>query len=351
MSITTDTQTKTQAARIELDKHLDEATRKLAEQWGVAWHEISAEWAAALDELLSHVDAGEWPTQGQIARATRAQRALAVTAEKLEKLNKQAGVTITGSLKDIAEHAAKVQRDLALTQAPLTLTAGELAASIDWARVNAKALDAIVKRTTRQVESSLRPLPREQQQVMKSALIRGVAAGESPRETAATMLRRLNGVFDGGRQRAEVIARTEMIDAHRAAAHASMKANRDLLSGWEWSCEHGPRSCGACLAMDGKRFGVDEPGPLGHQCCRCSALAVLKTWKELGFDGIEEPDKTRKLGPEWFDEQSPATQKQILGAKRLKALRDGDLTWDQMAVRRSTDGWRNSYALRPLADL
>ena len=145
----------------------------------------------------------------------------------------------------------------------------------------------------------------------------------SPREAARIMLRRLGGVFDGGRWRAENIARTEMLDAHRASALAARKANTDLLSGWEWSATLDRRTCPACLAMDGQRFDTETPGPEGHQQCRCTALPITKSWRDLGFN-VDEPVSTRKSGREWFDEQPEEVQLDVMGPGRLAAVASGD---------------------------
>lgn len=260
MSITADTLAKARSLRVVLDKTVDATTRDLVKAWSGAWHEIADEWASAVDELVQLGD-GDWPTQTQVLRAKRAQKAMQAAREALDDLAKTSGVRILRDVSQLAEDTDLWEQRLALSQLP------QHGVTVDWSRLDSKALAAIVKRTTQQVESLLRPLPAEQAAVMRQALIRGIAVGDNPRQAAALMLQRVGGVFDGGRFRAENIARTEMLDASRAAAKAARLANSDVLRGWMWMATKSSRSCPACLAMDGQVFDLDTPGPEGHQQC------------------------------------------------------------------------------------
>nr|WP_279588640.1 phage minor head protein [Brooklawnia cerclae] len=184
---------------------------------------------------------------------------------------------------------------------------------------------------------------------MRSTLIRGVAIGQNPLDAADLMLERLHGSFLGGLHRAEVIARTEMLDAWRASGTQSrLTVGTDVLDAVMWSAQKSGKTCPACLAMDGTRFPIDTEGPNDHQCGRCSFIPVTKTWEELGFPGLKEPTATYVTGREWFDKQSGRTQERIMGAERLRRLRSGELDWDAMAVTRRSEAWRDSIGVRPL---
>ena len=84
--------------------------------------------------------------------------------------------------------------------------------------------------------------------------------------------------------------------------------------------------------------------------CRCTALPVTKTWAELGFPDIDgdNPASAVPDAKAWFDDQPETVQRDIMGSRRLDAYRDGRLAWGDMAVRRSTDGWRDSYVNTPV---
>jgi len=338
VSVNAKTVRRLNAVRIALNSRVDATTRALAQGWGRAFEEISDEWSAAIDELLRIGD-GEWPSRAQIARAGRASRAMRATIARLEALSQAAGVTVSGELADLVRMADDWEKALVGSQLPSV---------IDWARVDPAAVDAIIKRTTGRVESRLRPLPAEQAAVMKQTLIRGVLVGDNPKAAASEMLKRLGGNFDGGRRRAEVITRTEMISAHREAALASRGANADVLKGWMWTATKSDRTCPACLAMDGREFAVDASGPDGHPCCRCTAVPITKSYRDLGLD-VDEPPSEYQSGRDWFAEQPRSTQIRIMGAERLRRLDVGDLGWDDLPIRLENPDWRPSYVVRPLA--
>jgi len=330
---------RARTVRLELDATVDAATRDLAQAWSGAWEEIADEWAQAVDELLSGRD-GVWPSRATVLRAQRARRAMDAAREALDELAKTSGVRILRDVSPLASAAAVWEERIALAQ----LADG---VSVDWTRVDEQALKAIVKRSTTRVEAATRRLPREQAAVMKQVLIRGVAVGDNPRTAASLMLKRLGGAFDGGRRRAETIARTELLDAHRYGARASRMANADTLKGWQWLCALSARTCPACLGQHGQVFPVDEPGPLDHVNGRCTAVPVTKSMRELGFD-VDDPADALPDAKAWFDAQPEQVQADMMGAERLRRLKSGDLAWDDLAVRRENPDWRASFVVRPL---
>lgn len=339
MTITSETLVIARTMRIKLDATVDQATRDLAAAWSGAWDEIADEWAEALDELVQLAD-GDWPTQVQINRARRAQKAMQAAREQLDDLGRLTGIRILRDVSQLAADAALWEERLAVSQLPGSLT-------VDWSRVDADALAAIVRRTSQQVTASTRPLPAHQQAVMRQTLMRGITVGDNPRQAASLMLARLEGVFDGGRRRAETIARTELLDATRAAAHGARMANSDVLRGWMWMATKSARTCPACLAMDGQVFDLGTPGPEGHPSCRCTAAPLTKSMRDLGFD-VDEPVDIYQAGRDWFDEQPEKVQAAIMGPERLRRLRDGSLSWDDIPLKKSNPGWRDSIGIRPL---
>ncbi len=281
------------------------------------------------------------------SRAARAQKALQHAAEQLDALGKTAGVSIKGKVIDLVKEADHWVDVMAASQMPKGSWTG---AGLSWTEPNTRAIDAIVKRSTQQVESLLRPLSREAQREMKTALIRGVAAGQNPRVAAKRMIRQTKGAFDGGLPRAQNIAQTEMLDAARASALESRKAN-PAVTGWIWWADLSSRTCGSCLAMHGSVHPADEPGPLDHVRGRCSAVPKTLTWKELGLD-IKEPEHVKvQSGKEWFDKQPEKVQREIVGPTRLKALNDGRIEFSDLAVRRTNGQWRDSFAMPAVASL
>lgn len=341
MPINSRTLARIATLRVSIDRLVDAATRDLVRAWGRAWQEIVVEWQAAVTELLASAPGeDEWLARRLILRAEKAQAALTVTAGKLEELGRLAGVRVEKDLPALAEAVLDAMDDLVTSQLPKGFT-------VSWTRVPADELDWMVRRTTQQITSTLWPLSADTQAAMRSVLIRGVMVGDNPRSAARLLLRRLQVAFNGGQARAVNIMRTEMLDATRSAALASRQRNRDVLAGWRWQATLSARTCPSCLAMHGTLHDIDEPGPYDHQSGRCVGVPVVKPWRELGIDQDEPADRLPD-GQKWFDRQPAAVQKEILGPGRYAAYKRGDMAWADMAVRRSTPGWRDSYVPAPV---
>lgn len=340
MAITPTTIRLVKALRRELLKITDQQVRDLVAAWANAWDEVAGELELAVLDLAARAEDGRI-TRGQVLRSRRLASALDVIGRSLTGLADQTGVRIVADLPDVVDAAGRAQAEIIDSQLPKA-ERGNLNA---WDRVDLRQIDAIVNRTTEQIASNLWPLSSEAQGAIRRELVRGVAAGANPRETANRMVQRTQGEFNGGLTRALTIARTETLDAHRAAAKVSHDANADVLGGWIWLTDLrvSPPPCPACLGMAGTEHPLSEPGPLGHQNCRCSRMPHTKTWAELGIEGMDEPESQVPDAADWFASQDVATQKKILGPARYDAWKRGEYPMSAWAERHSTEGWRDSY--------
>lgn len=335
--------------RVAMLAPVDATAQSLVAAWGMAWNELAAEWDAALADLVAASKDGRWPSRRQVSRAQRARKAMELTRAALMDLSRTLPVVVAQALPTMTADAAAWSDRLAASQYPPQAgTTAQVVATFN--RVDAAALDTIVRRTTEQVTSLSQPLSAQAEQAMRSVLVRGVALGDNPRRAAQVMLDRVEGAFNGGRNRALVIARTEMLDAHRAAGMAQDKANADVLQGWQWVASLDRRTCPSCLAKHGTVHDLDEPGPYDHQQGRCARVPLAKSWRDLGFD-IEEPTSVLPDAKAWFDGLPDEDQVAIMGKPRLALLRSGKASWDDLTVKRTTSGWRDSWAPRPVSDL
>lgn len=334
-----DTLSTALAAKLALDGVVDAATLNMATAWGAAWDRLTLEFRDAIDAILTAND-GVWPSRTKILRARRAQEALTAAADAISKLSATADAIITRYLAVLMTQAGHWEQAIIGTQLP---------PGYPVVKFPTVALNKIVERTTRTVHKLTKPLSRESVAWMKVELVKGVAVGDHNRAVATSILSRVGTAFNGGLTRARVIARTEMIDAYRAAEREIRSANPDVVQGWVWISALDRRTCPACVGMHGSIHPADEPGPLGHQCCRCTAAPKTATWRDLGIDLDEPPELRVETGPEWFEQQPVTVQKSILGKGRYDAWAAGDIDWSDMVVRRSNDGWRDSYVTAPLA--
>src|SRR5699024_7435562 len=138
--------------------------------------------------------------------------------------------------------------------------------------------------------------------------------------------RRVEDRWDYSLSRAMTVSRTEIIDAHRAAARETEQANSDVLAGWEWSTHLDNRTCRACISMHGRRFPLDQAGPEGHQNCRCARRPVPKSWRDLGIN-LPDTTPTREDREREVDDflagLSAEELQRILGQRGLAAYEAG----------------------------
>lgn len=343
MAITEATLGEVDALRARISSTVDATTRQLVVAWADAWDELSGLWREAVLELTQAAVDGSWPSRRAVLKAERAAAALEASRASLEQLARQAGITITGNLPKIVNDSLTGQARIYGSQLP----PGEL---LDFAVLEQRTVEAIVKRSTQQVTSLSRPVAPATTQAIKQTLIRGIAVGDNPRAAARKMVERVNGAFEGGLNRAMVIARTEMLDASRTAGFELDKANTDVLAGWEWACALDDRTCPACWSMHGRRFPLSQPGPEDHQQGRCARLPATLSWRELGFN-IPEPGSILPDAQRTFNALPQDTRVAIMGKARLDLLDSGRVQWGDLAGKRSTTGWRDSWAPVPVADL
>lgn len=338
MPVTPKTLRLSQQMRRDLLKLAAKHEKAITGAWVDAWDDLAGDLEAALRELIT-ASANGVLSQATILRSQRLAQALDVVARRLTRLTTDAGSTVTADLPKLVRDASTMQQAIIATQLP----AGEMP---DVAPIAQRALDAIVTRSTERITSQMWPLSAEADAAMRREIVRGLATGRGPRDTAAAIVKRTEGEFNGGLARALTIARTETLDAHRKAAEQTHNENADVLGSWMWLAATSARTCPACLAMNGTKHPLSEPGPLGHPNCRCTRVPVTKSWADLGID-LDEPEPAVTGSQAWFDAQDEATQRKILGPARYAAYLRGDYPMTTWAARRRNDGWRDSYVTSP----
>ena len=344
MSVTAETLRQARKVTVAIDGVTELVNRRTASSWLKAWDEVTDYWSAAVDQLVDMAD-GTWPTPWAVDRASRARIAMTHTAERLYGLAEVPGFSVSEELPKLLRQMDSLESGMALSQVPKNW------GGIEWAKLDTKALDSIVTRSIGQVEASSWTLPARQQAVMKSTLIRGVAVGESPLAAAREMLKRLGGSFLGGLSRALTLARTEILDAYRAAAKQSRQKNYDILDGWQWVASLSNNTCPACLSMHGQIFDAKESGPDGHPNCACVGVPVVKSWKDLGIDIDDlEPRIEPGDGERWLLDQPEEVQRQILGNKGWDKWQSGEWPADKWVVEKDNEEWRRSFVVAPIPD-
>jgi phage putative head morphogenesis protein, SPP1 gp7 family len=156
----------------------------------------------------------------------------------------------------------------------------------------------------------------------REALTTNLVAGVGVRQTA-TALRDALGV---PLTKALTISRTETLRAYRTAAIQRYR-DSSLITGYRWLSAKSGRSCPACLALDGRIFGLHEAFP-AHVNCRCVATPF--------FEGMPEPLTT---GREWLSRQPKQVQEDILGTEGADLYRRGLLSLDDFVETHNDPIW------------
>lgn len=341
MSIDAFTLTVLEQMRAAVNEITDTHVRALARSYVLAWDDVADQLDQALTDLLTAHE-NSTVTRAQVARHARLSAALQTIDAELVRLAGEARVLMIGSLPSAVQIGGSGTVDAIVSQLP----PGRAAGVIGWDMVDESAVRAIITRSTGQVTAA--PLAAESQEAVRRHLVRSVVVGDNPRTTARRILSEVQGQFEGGIARAERISRTEMLDAHRAAAATARQANRATVTGWTWVSALTERTCPACWAMHGTVFPPNVVGPAGHPNCRCTAAPVTKSWASLGLD-LDEPESLLPDAGSSFDALTPSQQRAVLGPARFEAWAAGDYPMSGWAVRRENPGWRPSYSVSRIA--
>lgn len=367
MAITRGTLQIARRLRRDIGTEVDQVVRDLTTAWIEAWDELATPWhLAAADLVAEAVRLEHWPRPTDIARLDRVMGALDASEKALAGLAQQTADAAIAGAERVIDADVELEARIIASQAPASeqegllrhLTGRMSVAEQDrdtvrlqvMSRIRTAAVDVMRRRAAGQITADTFPLAPDAGESMRRELIRGIDVGSNPREAAARMVAGVEGQFNGGLTRAMNISRTEVLDAYRATSQQIHAANADVVPGWEWLADLGPRICPSCLALHGTRFPTSQPGPDDHPSGRCARLPVLASWAELGITA-PEPPSAMPSAEEWFASLPRAKQLQIMGPSRLQMLDDGLIGWGDLATLRQSTRWRPSYVPTPVRDL
>lgn len=306
--------------------------------WVDAWDRLGPALRESLETILTrYAEKGTVPRY-VLVKDARLRAAIRQVHDTLEHLVQRSGAHAGAHAGQMVQRAADDVEALLRTQLPTESTVPIKHPAPD-------ALDAMVNRIQGTIHDRTWPLAAQHEQLMKDELLRNIAVGDNPRETARRIMDRTAQRFNGGLGRALNISRTEVLDAYREAQKTANDATTDVLKGQRWTATLDARTCPSCLAQHGTMYPPDDIGPLDHQSGRCIFVPVMKSWKELGIDGVDEPDPIFPDRDEWWDTLDDKTKRSILGPSKFEMFQSGQIGWDDLTVRRSTDGWRDSYVV------
>lgn len=116
--------------------------------------------------------------------------------------------------------------------------------------------ESSLRRLYRRTYSNLQGITDDMADAVREELTRGLAEGVNPRTMADRLTKEVRNIQ---RTRAEVLARTETINAHsEAALDRFERANVDGVAHGEWLASDDDRTCPVCRHLDGKEFTISE---------------------------------------------------------------------------------------------
>jgi hypothetical protein len=344
VAITADTLRQVQALRSAVGAEADTAVRGLTTAWVNGWTDLTPRWRAALADVLAlQAELQRWPSPWDLSRLDRLQRALQATEQTLTLLGTQAGADIAAASLNAVDATAEREPHILASQLPPAAVA--TGAVLFAGLVSAHVLAVDRQRAVRQAARYVAPLAAAGLDAVHRVLLRNRSTS-----TVVGLLGDVEVGFNTALGSAISTARTEPVDASRAAARTVHLANTASLRGWSWHCRCSLTSCVACWAMDGTEYPADVPGPDGHISCSCQRLPILRSWHSLGYTQVE-PDSVIQPARDRFDALPEVDQLAIMGAARLELLRSGKVGWTDLATRRESRQWRASYVPTPLRDL
>ncbi len=173
----------------------------------------------------------------------------------------------------------------------------------------------------------------------------GIVAGESTDK----MIQRVIGdqtPTDALYRQSEAVVRTTVTHVSNATRQESFAANADIIEGFQFVATLDDRTTPICIMNDGKIFKLEDGGPTPplHFNCRSTIIPVMKSFKQLGLEGLNElPSTTRaSLGDvftgqvdgkikygDWLRTQSKEFAEEVMGKQRAELFLDNKLSIDK----------------------
>jgi hypothetical protein len=266
-----------------------------------------------LDALLLSIG-DDAPTRGQLVRMERYRALIGQVAEELRDLQ----ALTKREVEQAAELGIRLGEQHGRELISITATGGtEIAARFH----------VLPKGTIEQLLGFLEPdgalyrrlsmLAPSAADAVSEALVGGVTIGKNP----AVIARSVQSAFGQGLTDALRFVRTVQLWSYREANRASYVANSDVVMGWVWHAELGPRTCASCFANHGRVYPLSQPLN-DHHNGRCAAVPLVK--------GFENP--VTQSGEEWFKAQPEAFQRQVLGTGKFDAWQAGRFEFSALST-------------------
>jgi hypothetical protein len=314
-------------------RDLTAADEALADEMAARWASVEQALEAQIDALTLAIDNailnGETVSASQLYQMDRYQQLLASLRVELERFETYAAQAI--GVQQLEFAGLGVENATALLDAAGAVR-GTFAVLGSAAFENVLAL----ARAGQPLAALLEAAYPAAAQGMTTQLLRGIALGVNPRQTARAMLQ--EGLTDG-LQHVLLVSRDQSLRAWRTASLQQYQAS-GLVRGYRRMCAKNQRSCLACIALDGTVYPTSDMMPL-HAQDRCGMLPLLF--------GRDLP--ATLSGEAWFRQQPADVQASMLGPGRYDLWERGAFQFQDLATISDGGVWGRSAQVTSLAAL
>jgi len=314
-------------------RDLTAADLALADEMAARWASVEQALEAQIDALTLSIDNailnGETVSESQLYQMDRYQQLLASLRVELERFETYAAQAISAQQLEFA--GLGVENATALMEA-VGAVRGTFTALGTGAFENVLAL----ARAGQPLAALLEAAYPAAAQGMTTQLLRGIALGVNPRQTARAMMQ--EGLTDG-LQHVLLVSRDQSIRAWRTAGWQQYQTSR-VVTGYARLCAKGPRTCLACLALDGTVYPTNVMMPL-HAQDRCAMLPQV----------AGRPLPAALNGEAWFRQQPAEVQADMLGPGRYDLWERGAFQFQDLATIGDAGVWGRSAQVTTLAAL
>ncbi len=322
----------------------DRAVLQMREIYGSAFDRLRRELAALDARLAEREAAGKPLADAALAMRDRLESLIAQTSQALNDSTFDAVGVVTDAQEQALDYVNQNTESLVMAAT----------GSPSQARV-AISFDSLPKEALREFagfSSDGSPLAvlfdsiaQDFPNALRLSLASGLAQGKNPR----SMIREMLAIANISANRAETIARTEMIRASREGQRLIYESNPVVVS-YRRVATQDARVCLACLALSGTLHKTAEIMP-SHPNCRCVMVPVTPSLAEITGDPSIPDLRPGAITPDnilaGLDEKEIVG---IMGPKRYQLFKDGTPLADMVSVRFDPK-WGPTTRILPIKDI
>jgi SPP1 gp7 family putative phage head morphogenesis protein len=188
---------------------------------------------------------------------------------------------------------------------------------------------------------------------LEQLIRRGIAEGWDAKKLALEVRR--GNVHKISRNSSQALTITAMTSVHAQADNQVLRANKDVVEGWQYISVLDSRTSDTCKARDGKIYRLDQTDmlPPAHFRCRSTTTPIIKSWDSLSkLEGVLQVRKRNleELSPKqkaFYDGQTPMREtynqwllrqpieiqkRHLKTDTRVKLFNEGKLTLDKFIL-------------------